>query len=214
MSESYAAIDLGAESGRVVRGAFDGRRVALEVVHRFANRPMTLPDGLHWNLPSLFAEALDGVNTVFGLLADERPPALAAAERIALVPDLMALWLTGEATNEATAVSTTGLLDARSGTWAPELIARLGLPPRPFSGEPVEPGTRIGVHGDVPVFAVAGHDTASAFVATPLATPDVAILSSGTWSPLGVELERLQEAAGCHERFLTVTGQNVKEAVS
>ena len=251
---SYAAIDLGAESGRVVRGAFDGRRVELEVVHRFANRPVALPDGLHWNLLSLFAEALDGlgragdiegigvdawgvdyalldgagrvlglpfhyrdartdgmierafervpreeqyrvagiqtmpINTVFQLLADERSPVLEAAERIALVPDLMALWLTGEATNEATAASTTGLLDARTGTWARDLIVRLGLPPRPFADDPLEPGTRIGAHCDVPVFAVAGHDTASAFVATPLASPDAAILSSGTWSLLGTEL--------------------------
>jgi rhamnulokinase len=251
---TYAAIDLGAESGRVVRGAFDGRRVELEVVHRFPNRPVALPDGLRWDLLSLFSEALEGlgrtgavdgigvdawgvdyglldgagrllglpfhyrdartegmierafarvpreelyrvagiqtmpINTVFQLLADEGSPALAAAERIALVPDLMALWLMGEPANEVTAASTTGLLDARTGRWARELIARLGLPPRPFAGDPVEPGTRIGAHDGVPVYAVAGHDTASAFVATPVATPGAAILSSGTWSLLGVEL--------------------------
>jgi rhamnulokinase len=255
MSATFAAIDLGAESGRVVHGAFDGERMELDVVHRFANRPVKLPDGLHWNLLSLYAEALDGlgrcgdiagigvdawgvdyalldgdgrvlglpfhyrnartegmiersfarvpreeqyrvagiqtmpINTVFQLLADEGSPALDAAERIALVPDLFALWLSGELANEATAASTTGLLDARSGRWARELIARLGLPPRPFSGEPVEPGTRVGEHGDVPVFAVGGHDTASAFVAAPLATPGAAILSSGTWSLLGLELD-------------------------
>ncbi len=68
------------------------------------------------------------INTVFQLLADEGSAALAAAERIALVPDLFNLWLTGELANEVTNASTTGLLDARSGTWARELIARLGLP--------------------------------------------------------------------------------------
>ena len=36
------------------------------------------------------------INTVFQLLADEGAAALEAAERIALVPDLFALWLTGE----------------------------------------------------------------------------------------------------------------------
>ena len=55
------------------------------------------------------------INTVFQLLADEGTPALAAAERIALVPDLLALWLSGELANEVTNASTTGLLDARSG---------------------------------------------------------------------------------------------------
>src|SRR4051794_22905604 len=57
----YAAIDLGAESGRVVRGHFDGERVQLDVLHRFHNRPVQLPDGLHWNLLHLFTEALDGL---------------------------------------------------------------------------------------------------------------------------------------------------------
>jgi hypothetical protein len=34
------------------------------------------------------------INTVFQLLADEGSAALAAAQRIALVPDLFNLWLT------------------------------------------------------------------------------------------------------------------------
>ena len=57
----FAAVDLGAESGRVVRGRLGGGRVELEVVHRFANRPVRLPDGLRWNLLALFGEALDGL---------------------------------------------------------------------------------------------------------------------------------------------------------
>jgi rhamnulokinase len=260
---AYAAIDLGAESGRVVLGRLSGERVALEVVHRFANRPVRLPDGLRWNLLALFADALDGlrraaggalrgvgvdawgvdyallddrqrvlglpfhyrdgrtdgmvaraharvsreelyavtgiqtmpINTVFQLLADEGGAALAAAEHIALVPDLFALWLTGELRNEATAASTTGLLDARTGGWARELVARLGLPAAPFAGATTEPGTTIGPvldhHSEAagaPVYAVAGHDTASAFAAVPLRGERAAVLSSGTWSLLGLEL--------------------------
>ena len=63
MAESLrlAAVDLGAESGRVVLGRFDGEAVSLEVAHRFANRPVWLPDGLHWNVPALFADALQGL---------------------------------------------------------------------------------------------------------------------------------------------------------
>ena len=51
------------------------------------------------------------INTIFQLMADQDTPALAAAERIALVPDLFALWLSGESANELTAASTTGLLE-------------------------------------------------------------------------------------------------------
>jgi rhamnulokinase len=50
----YAAVDLGATSGRVVRGSLAGGRVELEEVHRFDNRPVRLPDGLRWNLLHLF----------------------------------------------------------------------------------------------------------------------------------------------------------------
>ena len=68
------------------------------------------------------------INTVFQLLADEGTPAFESASRIALVPDLLAYWLSGELANESTVASTTGLLDARTGAWAHDLIDRLGLP--------------------------------------------------------------------------------------
>lgn len=131
------------------------------------------------------------INTVFQLLAED-PAVLERAHRIALMPDLLAHWLSGELANERTNASTTGLLDARTGDWALGLIEQLGLPTRPF-GDLVEPGTRLGaVLGhheiDAPVFAVASHDTASAFVAAPVRDRHAAILSSGTWSLLGLEL--------------------------
>jgi rhamnulokinase len=58
---AFAAVDLGADSGRVVLGRLEGGAVSLEVVHRFANRPVRLPDGLHWNLLELFADTLEGL---------------------------------------------------------------------------------------------------------------------------------------------------------
>ncbi|WP_019929590.1 rhamnulokinase family protein [Nocardia sp. BMG111209] len=58
---AYAAVDLGAASGRVVRGAITGDRIEMREVHRFANRPMHLPDGLHWNIGGLFEQACLGL---------------------------------------------------------------------------------------------------------------------------------------------------------
>ena len=199
----YAAVDLGATSGRVLTGRLRDGRVELTEAHRFENRPVRLPDGLRWNLLHLFTECLDGlrragavdgigvdtwgvdyalldaghrvlglpfhyrddrtegmveraferlpaerlyaatgiqtmpINTVFQLLADEGSAALDAAQRIALVPDLLALWLCGELANERTNASTTGLLDARSGEWAGEAIARARA-----AGAPVRPARR------------------------------------------------------------------------
>src|ERR687891_910195 len=61
MSAVYLAVDLGAESGRVVLGRFDGGRVWLEEVHRFPNMPVRLPDGLHWDVLRILSEIKDGL---------------------------------------------------------------------------------------------------------------------------------------------------------
>ena len=47
---NFLAIDLGAESGRAMSGQFDGRRLQLSEIHRFANGPVRLPSGLHWDV--------------------------------------------------------------------------------------------------------------------------------------------------------------------
>src|SRR5829696_9104057 len=61
MSAGYLAVDLGAESGRVVLGRFDGRRVSLEELHRFPNLPVRLPDGLHWDVLRILHEIKEGL---------------------------------------------------------------------------------------------------------------------------------------------------------
>ena len=56
-----AAVDLGAESGRVVLGRFDGARLTLEEVHRFRNEPVLLKGRLRWDLLRLFLEVQQGL---------------------------------------------------------------------------------------------------------------------------------------------------------
>ena len=58
---AYLAIDLGASSGRLVAGAFDGERLRLEEVHRFANGPVAVGHSLHWDVLRLWSETLDGL---------------------------------------------------------------------------------------------------------------------------------------------------------
>ncbi|MCO6452792.1 MAG: rhamnulokinase [Caldilineales bacterium] len=60
-TRNYLAIDLGAESGRAILGRFDGERLALEEVHRFANAPVRLNDGLHWDALRLWADIKTGI---------------------------------------------------------------------------------------------------------------------------------------------------------
>ena len=59
--KAYLAVDLGAESGRVMAGRFDGSKVSLEQYHRFANGPVNLGGPLRWNLTGLWKEIEDGL---------------------------------------------------------------------------------------------------------------------------------------------------------
>lgn len=58
---NYLAIDLGAESGRVMLGRLADGRLTLQEVHRFPNGPVSQPDGLHWDAARLFTEIKTGI---------------------------------------------------------------------------------------------------------------------------------------------------------
>ena len=60
-TNNYVAIDLGAESGRAMIGRFDGNKIALNAVHRFANTPVWALGKLYWNVLSLFHEIKQGL---------------------------------------------------------------------------------------------------------------------------------------------------------
>lgn len=56
-----AAVDLGATSGRVIVGEWNGRRLALKEVHRFPNQFRPLGGHEYWDLPGLWAEVRAGL---------------------------------------------------------------------------------------------------------------------------------------------------------
>lgn len=60
-TRNVAAVDLGAESGRVMLARFDGRQVSLEETHRFLNRPVMLRGHRFWNVLELWDEVLVGL---------------------------------------------------------------------------------------------------------------------------------------------------------
>ncbi|BBH68748.1 carbohydrate kinase [Actinoplanes sp. OR16] len=59
--KAFAAVDLGASSGRVVVGRFDENGFALEVVHRFPNEPVRVGGTLHWDILSLHRGVVEGL---------------------------------------------------------------------------------------------------------------------------------------------------------
>ncbi|HLW03413.1 MAG TPA: FGGY-family carbohydrate kinase [Ktedonobacterales bacterium] len=60
-TRNVAAIDLGAESGRVMLARFDGTAISLEEAHRFPNRPVRVRGHLFWDVLDLWREVLSGL---------------------------------------------------------------------------------------------------------------------------------------------------------
>lgn len=260
-----AAVDLGAQSGRVALGAFDGEQLTVDVVHRFENTPVVRDGVLRWDFERLYRDTMDGlaaagpvdsvavdswavdfglvdaegtlladpvhyrdtrraaavdrvyervpprelyqrtgiqllpINTVFELsaLVAENDPALAEAETLLLIPDLVHSRLCGSRSTELTNATTTQCFDPYAATWARDLLDRLEIPADLFpdvvpSGTllgPLETG-EPGAPDGATVIAVATHDTGSAVAAVPFGHHDSVFVSAGTWSLVGMEVDR------------------------
>lgn len=260
----YLAFDLGAESGRAIRGQLRAGVLDIREVHRFSNDPVRVNGSLHWDVLRLWLEmrrALDGagagtvdsigvdtwgcdyallgeggsllenpyhyrdartdgmlervfervpaeeiyavtgiqflpINSLFQLFAacQRTPRLIDAASTFLTIPDLLNFWLTGRVVSEYTNATTTQFVDARTRSWATDLLSRLGLPAR-LLPPLIEAGAVIGTVcpgasaslAGTPVIAPACHDTGSA-VAAIEGGGQRAFLSSGTWSLLGTEV--------------------------
>lgn len=270
-TKSFAAVDLGASSGRVMLGRVGPDLLDLTEAHRFANRPARIHDTLHWDVLSLYQGVLDGLraageraggrldsvgidgwavdyglldadgdlignpvhyrdartdgmaeklwkvltprdlylstgiqyapfNTLYQLMAAKGSAQYAAAERVLLVPDLIAYWLTGRQGTEITNASTTQLIDPMTRQWAYNVAVPAGIdlslfPPLRTPGDPAgellpQILEAVGLAGPVAMTTVASHDTASAVAAVPARPGErFAYISTGTWSLAGLELD-------------------------
>src|SRR5690242_1029551 len=61
---NYLAIDLGAESGRVILGSIENTRIGLKEIHRFQNLPKREGSSIYWDLNSLIAGINVGIAAV------------------------------------------------------------------------------------------------------------------------------------------------------
>jgi rhamnulokinase len=169
----------------------DGRLIAEPIAYR-DGRTSDVIDGVHGIVSPEELFSISGLqflpfNTIYQLTAEMHETLWARAAHIALLPDLIAYWLTGKLRTEYTNATTTGLIDVRTRDWSPALLGRLGISPEMLPS--IEhPGTVRGHSDGVPVTTVASHDTASAVVGVPATTPRFAYVASGTWSLVGLEL--------------------------
>ena len=252
---SFAAVDLGASSGRVMVGRVGPDTLELTEANRFRNGAVRLPDGYYWDILGIYQDILAGlrkagreaelaglaidtwgvdyglldahgalrgnphsyrdprseatiekvhqqvdparlyavnglqvisINTIYQLAAEAD---LQHARRCLLTPDLLGYWLTGREVAEETIASTTGLVDARTGRWAPELVEALGLPAGLLpdivaAGEVLAPVSaevrdELGIDQELLVTTVGSHDTASAVVGVPATGPASATSPAG-----------------------------------
>ncbi|MEZ0536394.1 rhamnulokinase family protein [Caldicellulosiruptoraceae bacterium PP1] len=143
------------------------------------------------------------INTIFQLLSmkEYHNHILEKCSTLLMMPDLLNYFLTGIKSTEYTIASTTELFSMKEGKWAENLIEKFKLPINIFINT-VMPGTvlgnisksvseEFGQYINFPVVSVASHDTASAIAAIPVIDEkDYAYISSGTWSLMGVEIEK------------------------
>ncbi len=126
-------------------------------------------------------------------------PAADTARTLLFMPDLFHYFLTGVRKAERSIASTSQFYNPKFERWASEMLLAFRLNPE-ILPDLVDSGTRLGpilpyvadatgLAPDTPVFASAGHDTASAVAAVPTdGDGDWCYVSSGTWSLMGVEL--------------------------
>jgi rhamnulokinase len=190
------AVDYGLVSGdRLINNPFHYRdeRTArgVDLIHKIAD---------HATLYAANGLQFQPFNSIYQLAVDQEAGIIDDNTRMLMLPDLLGFWLTGNQVAERTNASTTGLLDIASGAWNATLIDKVSFP-RTLLPSLVDPGSRVGslredVAADIggstslDVIAVGSHDTASAVVGVPMTEPGAAYLSSGTWSLVGVELDR------------------------
>lgn len=141
------------------------------------------------------------INPLYQLyaLVKDNSSLLKSAKTFLMIPDLFNYWLSGAKLAEYTEASTSQFLDPWTKKWAFDLLQEIGFPTDIFP-EIIEPGTELGnidpqlaeelgVSKSIKVIAPATHDTASAVVASPI-DKDSAYISCGTWSLVGVELDK------------------------
>ena len=133
-------------------------------------------------------------NTIYQLFADLKSGRLNEATDYLMLPSYFTYKLTGIKTHEYTNESTGALLNPYTKEYNFEILEKLGLPTKLFKNI-AHPGYFVGnllpeiqkeLGGDTKVILCASHDTASAFESIN-ADEDSIILSSGTWSLLGIK---------------------------
>ena len=183
----------------------DGRLIELPFSYR-DSRTQGMMEEFFKLIPRHRVYELTGIqflplNTLFQIFSMVRTesPALKQANALLFMPDLINFLLCAAKKTEFTFATTSQLFNPLRRQWDEELFTALGVS-REIMQPIVEPGTVLGGLANavcretgmdsVPVIATASHDTASAVAAVPAHGDDWIYISSGTWSLMGIEIDR------------------------
>jgi len=207
---------IGIDSWSVDYGLLDEAGVLLEPPRCYRDprtQGMTQELAARIGLETLFSRTTvlaEDLTTLCQLLAARKqtPAILERAARLLFIPDLLRYWLCGQCATDFTLATTSQMYNLEQADWDEELLSRLDLPDR-ILPKVFGVGTMLGRLkpqlqretglGPVPIVTGASHDTAAAFLAA-AAGDDSAILSSGTWSILGVNLPHTLPSAAIDPR--------------
>lgn len=199
-------VSIGVDSWAVDYGLLDDAGSLLgDPYHYRDGRTAAVIDAVHAVVPRPELYARTGIqflpfNTIYQLAAARRTSPFGVARTMLLIPDLLGYWLSGVRVAEVTNASTTALLDVHRRTWDLELASALGMPATLFPGlgspgeviGPLRDEVRqeTGASAETLLTLVGSHDTASAVVGVPAGDASFAYIACGTWSLVGVEIER------------------------
>lgn len=159
-------------------------------------------------------------NTIMQIYEDleNRNDIVKNAKTLLFTPDLFAYFLTDNISAEYTIASTSQLMDINKKNWSEEIFEKINFDIKKMP-DFINTGDKKGILkkeiadylGCKPfdIIAVASHDTASAVLSAPLKNENSAYLSCGSWSLLGVELEKpILTDEAFNNGFTNETGYN------
>lgn len=137
-------------------------------------------------------------NSLFQLfsMVKDQSSLLDITDSILFMPDALNYLFSGVKKSEFSIASTSQMIVPGTYSWNTGLLSKAGVP-ADILNEIVAPGTILGNiipdvametgSKQVPVIAVAAHDTGSAIASVPSTDSNFVYLSSGTWSIMGIE---------------------------
>ena len=124
-------------------------------------------------------------NTIYQLYDDKLNDRLEGVTDLLMMPEYLLWKLCGVKAREYTNATTTGLVNAQTREFDPDIIETLGYPGHLFP-KLCQPGVVLGEYEGIKCVLCATHDTGSAVEGIPM-EGNHPYISSGTWSLLGVK---------------------------